>query len=335
MNRLRAHFARHWHHHLALWFGIASALILVFGAAGASVAIYRHLHGGFKPGGPMPPMIRIEGGAPLPRQVSLTRYITRVHNQGLSNSCVAQTLSTIEEITQRMRRHTHYFSAGFIYDQINGGTDQGSTYNDAFRILLTQGDATLKSFPHDGQDYLALPGPAARANARKFRFRSWRSISVSDSHTIQYELAHHRPIALAIPVHDTVYNHFNTPLPVFSDYGTLHFWHSITVVGYNTTGIQILNSWGKAYGQNGITTFSWGYLNSSGGIMAISMPQPPTHHTHNKPATKHHKTHKKRRNTAKTGRKHAKKPAKHRPAPRRPNGAPQPIGSHPPVTPAP
>lgn len=265
---LKNHLRKHWHHHLALWGTIAAALLLSTGAA-----IAHHVKGGYKPG-PMPPPIHISGGT-LPDAWSLAPYITRIHNQGSSNSCVGQTLATIGEIIARERGHTFHFSAGYIYDQVNGGVDEGTTYDAAFHVLVHQGDATLKAFPHDGIDYLAQPDLMARVNAGYHRFRGFRSIVPTDVHTIEYELYHGRPIALAIPVHDSFYNHFNTGSVLSSDDGAFHFWHSITVIGYSPTGIRVLNSWGPTWGENGQATITWGLLAAYGAGMEISTPRPP------------------------------------------------------------
>src|SRR5579872_5934741 len=149
MTAVKTHLARHWHHHLALWASAAAiALLLTAGGAAIITGLGR---GGYKQA-PLPPLAHIRGG-PLPASWSLARFSVRIHDQGNSSSCVGQTLATIEEITWAERHHRWPFSSGFIYDQANGGVDGGTSYQAAYGVLLTQGDAGLSIFPHDGQDW--------------------------------------------------------------------------------------------------------------------------------------------------------------------------------------
>lgn len=261
-----SHLARHWHHHL-VWiscFAIAASFLI---GAGTAAAIIRH--GGYKPG-PLPPAVHVSpklGGA-IPAAHSLTRFIVRIHNQGAGNSCTGQTISTIKEITvKRHRLRTHqkgapWFAAGYAYDQVDGGRDGGATYEDIFAVATSQGIATYKRFPHDGQDWWVQPDPAARQNASHYKITSWRSISPADRYTISYEIAHGRPVAVAIPVDDIFYNQWLTPsVPTISYWdGAWKFWHSMTAVAYGPRGVTLLNSWGPQYARHGLVRISWPYL---------------------------------------------------------------------------
>lgn len=259
------HLRRFWHLHLSLAGLTTCALTLALGFAAATF----HFRGGFRPG-PMAPSLKLSG-PPLPASVSLAPFLTRIHNQGYSSSCVGQTLSTLTEITQAERHRRYHFSAGFIYDQSNGGVDQGTTYQAAFTILLSEGDDRLRVFPHDGIDFLAQPTPSEIALARPYRFSSWRSIAPADRYTMEAELAHGRPFALAIPVYDSFYFHTGSA-PITAATGQFHFRHSITAIGYSPAGLRILNSWGPAWGQNGQATLTWNLLPQLGAEIAIATP---------------------------------------------------------------
>jgi hypothetical protein len=267
------HLRQNWHRHLAAW-GTTAALAILLTGIGAGAAIALHFRGGFRPGGTMPPVITISGGS-VPSSVSLAASIVRIHNQGDSSSCVGQTLSTLGEIAASEAGMPASLSAGFIYDQANGGSDNGTTWQAAFGILTGEGDAPLPAFPHDGQDWWVQPDRAAIAAARVYRFRSWRSIDPMDIHTIKAELAAGRPLGLAIPVHDTFYNHGCTS-PLTADTGAFHFWHAVTVIGYNPTGIRILNSWGPGWGCSGQGTIAWPLLAAyaaQGASIVVGIPQ--------------------------------------------------------------
>jgi hypothetical protein len=271
-----SHLARHWHHHLALWGVLLSTFLLGVGTAGA----YTRWHGhGFKPG-PLPPQVSISGAA-APRSWWLNQYITRIHNQGNSNSCVGQTLSTMEEIIQhrrdarRARWHKKY-SAGYIWNQANGGQNVGISYQAAFSILIGQGDARLRDFPPDGSSlYWVSPSAIAHRRAAPYRFKSWRSIAPSDQGTIRYEISHGRPIAIAMPIYSSTYNHWQTSSWITGQYGSFMFWHSMTVIGYNPWGVEILNSWGPNWGDGGHSMFTWKALVDAGAELVVSTPRAP------------------------------------------------------------
>lgn len=290
---MKQHIANHWHHHASA-LAILAVILSFFLGAGTTVRFIRK--GGYQPG-PLPPTMKVQkiaGG--IPARHSLVPFVVRIHNQGASNSCVGQTVSTIKEMTVKghrlhsrdphLRSHDAvWFSPGYVYDQANGGQDAGSSYQDAFEILRNQGDATYKRFPHDGIDWWAQPDYFARKNAAHYRITTWRSIAPSERYTISYEIAHARPVAVAIPVDDIFYNQWLSPsVPTVSYWdGTWKFWHSMTPVAYGPRGLTLLNSWGPQYGHRGLVRVTWSYLAgiNQGGVHAqvvVSTPQFPRAH---------------------------------------------------------
>ena len=267
------HFRQHWHHHLSL-IGLLLAGVLL-GAGSASAYTRWHGHG-FVPG-PLPRELHIGGAARLPSSWWLNRYLTRTHNQGNSNSCVGHTLATLEEITQRERSGLHpRYSAGYIWNQVNGGQNVGVTYDAAFRVLTGQGDAHLKDFPYDGTTgYWILPGPKVIQKAGPYRFASWRSIAPGDRRTVEYELAHGRPLAVAMPIYSSTYNHWQTRSWITGSSGSFLFWHSMTVIGYNPWGVEIQNSWGPQWGDAGHSMWTWNALVNSGAELVVATPRAP------------------------------------------------------------
>jgi Papain family cysteine protease len=271
------HLTAHWHHYLAIAGIVLSSLILGVGGAHAYTKWKGH---GFKPG-PLPPTIKLGAGVQLPSSWWLNDYITRIHNQGNSNSCVGQTLATMEEITQHERDssqatwHKRY-SAGYIWNQVNGGQNVGVSYAAAFGILLSQGDARLKDFAPDGAtSYWILPGQTTQKLALPFRFTSWHSITPTDRQTIKFELSHGRPLAVAMPIYSSTYNHWQTTDWITGASGSFMFWHSMTIIGYNPYGVEILNSWGPDWGDRGHSMFTWSALVNSGGELVVATPRRP------------------------------------------------------------
>lgn len=255
-------------------------LALLFGAYAAGAFTEKAVlanHGGYTPA-PLPPNSRIEGG-PVPSAHSLLKYLVRIHNQGTSNSCVSQTGSTIEEIVQAERGDRKAFSAGFLYNQTNGGVDAGTSYNAMFDILVSEGDAPLSAFGADGLDtdyYWTVPEEAIQA-AAPYRFSSWITVAPSDQYSIEYAVAHGIPVAFAIPVYSSFYNLFSVGyMPYLTGQGgTYEFAHSMTIYAYDPSGVDILNSWGPNWGLNGRAHLSWGFLAQ---YATVAIATPPAFH---------------------------------------------------------
>jgi len=285
---MKNHVTSYWHYHTAVWFTVLAGIIAF---AGTSATVHYIHRGGLKLA-PLPPPIHISGGR-VPAYFSLANFIVRVHDQGNSSSCVGQTLAAIEEITYR-ESHPHQhpgFSSGFIWNQLNGGADQGITYDAAFSLLDREGDAQLHVFPHDGQasDLWIQPDVAVLREARQYTTTRWQSISPYDIHTVEYEIAHGRPVAVAIPVYSSFFNNFGIHyLPtISSESGQFEFWHSMTIVGYNQTGPLILNSWSTNFGLNGLWRATWSMLPAYSAGLVVSTP----HHYYQPPARRHHAGH--------------------------------------------
>jgi hypothetical protein len=93
---------------------------------------------------------------------------------------------------------------------------------------------------------------------------------------MEFEISHGRPIALAIPVSDSFYTLWNSPrIPIVSSqFGPQHFYHSITGIAYNRTGLVILNSWGPLWGRNGRAILTWSFIRSQAIEVVVATPLP-------------------------------------------------------------
>jgi C1A family cysteine protease len=135
------------------------------------------------------------GNSGLPRSVDLTTLFPSARNQGQMNSCVgwatAYALKTYQENKERSwgaDSDSELFSPNYIYNQINGGRDQGSSLYDAAELMVNQGVAPLTSFPLT-TDYRRQPNSSARQAAASFRNESFRRIDPGNTTAIKTLLA--------------------------------------------------------------------------------------------------------------------------------------------------
>ena len=235
----------------------------------------------------------------LPSSVDLTNMLPPVGDQGSQGSCVAWAVGyyykTFTEHTEQswdVTTDAHQFSPAFVYNQINGGHDNGSTFSDAFQLLEDKGCDTLKIFPYNDQDYTTQPTQDQLNLALPFKIQdygnlfygrrvnapyapttdwTWEGTPLTDQeiNNLKGILANkHSVFVIGIPVfgswyrsdfgpHDYIHN-------VPDDGGdTFYGYHAVTLVGYDDNmyggAFRMVNSWGKNWGDNGYTwiTYNW------------------------------------------------------------------------------
>jgi hypothetical protein len=203
-------------------------------------------------GGDVPP-------APPP-SVDLSRNFPAPGDQGRQGSCVgwatAYALKTFHEKIEMgwaLNTVDHLFSPAFVYNQINGGRDQGSYIFQALDLAVNQGIATLRQMPYADTDYLTQPSAEAFAEAAMFKSAEWYRIN--DTSQIKAALANRNPVVAGITVYqqlmdlqgeNSVYNTRSG-----QDYGG----HAVTIVGYDDNryggAFKVINSWSRSWGDDG------------------------------------------------------------------------------------
>ena len=215
----------------------------------------------------------------LPRAVdySTSNYLPPIGQQ-YENSCVAwstgyylRTYQDGKDLGWDVKQgglpvNSHIFSPSFIYNQINGGVDDGSSMEDAGYLLKSEGAATLTDFPYAQGDYITQPSNAVIQAAYPHRIRDW-GILYTNQDTQDYMIQRTKQYLLTgdLPVIG-VNAGFNYMYPVTyngKSFVTLDNsnvgGHAIAVVGYDDNidtpdgkgAFKIANSWGTEWGDAG------------------------------------------------------------------------------------
>jgi hypothetical protein len=199
----------------------------------------------------------------FPSSVDLSPNFPNPGDQGTQGSCVgwavAYALKSFQEkmeIGWPLNTVDNIFSPAFVYNQINGGSDNGSLIYDALDLIVQQGAATWAKMPYDFSDYLTQPSQSALQEAANFRANRWARVEGIAS--AKAALANRLPVVVGISVYenffmiegeDSVYNQIN---------GAYHGGHAVTIVGYDDIkyggAFKIINSWGQNWGNQG---FFW------------------------------------------------------------------------------
>lgn len=151
------------------------------------------------------------------------------------------------------------FSPSFIYNQVNGGKDEGSNPIKVLELLRDRGAATLSTFPYAARDFLKQPPAIANREAPAFRIENFGF--VPNGAQMRALLARGEVVILGVrtnpvfsggryDIYDTAAHERGRALRAP---GQPHGFHAMCVAGYDDArqAFLILNSWGSDWGQNG------------------------------------------------------------------------------------
>lgn len=219
----------------------------------------------------------------LPSSVDLSSAMPPVGNQGTQGSCVAWASGyAVKTYHEKKERNWSYdppwtggqgnqvFSPAYIYNQINGGRDGGSTIPDALNLMVRQGAAPWKYMPYNVSDYRSQPNGTARNAARSYKAKTYRALNYNDLNAIKSELAGGNPVIFGMAVDDGFYQ---LKSQVYDRRkGRNYGGHAMTLVGYDDSkrsprgdkgAFKIMNSWSTSWGDNGFGWISYRQWNLS------------------------------------------------------------------------
>src|SRR5262249_16270827 len=138
----------------------------------------------------------------------------------------------------------HRFSPAYIYNQLNGGQDNGIIFSNGLDLGVKQGVPSLARMPYRDRDLLTQPSHPARQEAAQLKAKRWKA--TNGILEIKSALANHLGVLFVVQIFedllhlrgtDSVYNTFG---------GTFHGGHATAAVGYDDTryggAFRIMNS---------------------------------------------------------------------------------------------
>ncbi len=225
----------------------------------------------------VPPVI----AGSLSASVDLSSQIPPVGNQGRQGSCVAWATSYYYKSWWEKQEHTSWdlndpkyqFSPSFVYNQINGGQDRGSTFPDAFNLLETKGDVDIQEMPYNQYDYTTQPTSAQLEAAKPYTIpNDWGAFWTrwtygpynppNNIDQVKAWLASGKLLVMGIPIYlDFPGYNGNPPSKyyVYNGYSSLAGGHGVCIVGYDDNvnpqgadadhrgGFKMVNSWGSSW----------------------------------------------------------------------------------------
>ncbi len=192
----------------------------------------------------------------IPDKLDLSEKMPPVGNQQHQGSCTAwatayaaKTYFEGLEETWDLNLSKNQFSPAWIYNQINGGQDNGSKISDALNLMVDKGVDTLANVPYNPDDYLTKPGDDSFKAARRYRLASWFKLP-NDPIDIKGFLSEGKAVVFKL----RVCNDFNLDPDTNQIYddpaNPCGSYHAMVFVGYDDSkkAFKYMNSWGADYG---------------------------------------------------------------------------------------
>jgi len=207
---------------------------------------------------------KIEKSGANPAIVDLSAEFPNPGSQGMQNCCTAWATSYalksyLEKLDFNWDQNVkeHQFSPAYVYNQINGGKDDGSAISTALDLIVKQGVCTLATMSYNYRDYSTQPNSSQKAEAAKFKSASWGTVSSGNLEEFKTQLAAGNAVVVGIPVYDD-FDNLSRNNPIYDNTsGEKSGSHAICFVGYDDSkrAFKLINSWGTNWGVDG-----YGYM---------------------------------------------------------------------------
>lgn len=215
-------------------------------------------------------------GSNIPLSVDLSSRMPPVGNQNPQLSCVAwaTTYAAYSYLNNQSNTCSYQsgngslnadclFSPAFVYNQINGGINKGTRYEDAFRVMMNQGNAPMSAMPYIPNDFRHQPSVQTRQLAENYKIDSYWQLGMNEDIFLETKayLAKGIPVIASAKVDNYFRPQSFYPYPYvwtnWSGHVDPMMGHAILIVGYddNTGRFKFINSWGTDWGNLG-----YGYI---------------------------------------------------------------------------
>ncbi|MBP7476941.1 MAG: peptidase C1A papain [Chitinophagales bacterium] len=208
---------------------------------------------------------------PLPERVTLEPYCPDRLNQGSQGSCVAWSSAyaartILESKATGTNPNKNAFSPSYLYNQIALEGCQGSYIQYAMDKMQKEGLAKFEDFEYDESDCSRQPPGDLKMSAAQYKTRGFNRLTRGgddykiDLLAIKQNLAQGAPVVIGMMVGGSFMQEMlgtEVWIPNDRDYDMPNFGgHAMCIIGYddfkNGGAFQIMNSWGKDWGVNGI-----------------------------------------------------------------------------------
>jgi C1A family cysteine protease len=194
----------------------------------------------------------------VPRFLDLRPFLSPVVNQGPQGTCSAQVAKVMKEYQeyklQGLTGDEALMSAQFVYNFREEPNYEGMTPRETMKILQKTGICRELIYPYGTIQYPSNIPQIAIDDAQNFQIEAYAQIDTQEG--LKKALVKDGVCYICFPVYNESSRMWKP------DQGQENMGgHAMAVVGYNSKGFIIRNSWGVQWGDNGHTIYpyeDWG-----------------------------------------------------------------------------
>ena len=204
----------------------------------------------------------------LPKTLDLRSQLMPIRNQGQQGTCAAQAAACMKEFQEKKEHNFQdYMSPQFIYNhrvywnnnKLDGDDryeDYGMTCRDIMHILKNIGICSESLYPYGTREYVKeIPRHIINA-AKKYCIQGYSRIYNIEE--LKHALFNNGPCMIAFPI----YHHGKDMWIQHNQNQQMLGGHVMTIVGYNSHGFIIRNTWGAEWGDKGYCLYPFTHWNS-------------------------------------------------------------------------
>jgi C1A family cysteine protease len=214
--------------------------------------------------------VAVRRTASVPGSYSLAQYDNGAGDQGQVGSCVSW---AIDYSAFNILENEQGISGGpqapmYTYAQIAQGNDERSTPDETFEILTSQGVDDRSDYWQGDFDYTTQPDVNERANAANWKLSGYTPLrtGLGAKADIEESISSGLPVAISIEVHQSWMDISSSDAAAYT-YMPGNAWsdpvlggHEVTIIGYNSQGVRIENSWNTSWGDGGYINVPWKFV---------------------------------------------------------------------------